>query len=99
MFFQCGINDYLARAWGPMFSSVNLLLRDSLFAQVLLAKFVSSFSSSVASSEFSYFFLLSLIYELLSLAGGFKETQVKVPPNLLTKGAMRNAKVSAGFMA
>lgn len=78
---------------------MNLLSRDSLFAQVLLAKFVSFFSSSVASSDFSYFFPLSLIYELLSLAGRFKEIQIKVPLNLLTAGGMRNARASTGFMA
>lgn len=79
-----------------MLSSVNLLSRDSLFAQVLLAKFVSVFSSSVASSDFSYFFPPSLIYELLSLAGRFKEIQIKVPLNLLTTGGMRNARPLLG---
>lgn len=54
-----------------MLSSVNLLSKDSLFAQVLIAKYASSFSSSVDSSDFSHLFPPPLNYAILSLAGGF----------------------------
>lgn len=53
-----------------MLSSVNLLSQDSLFAQVLIAKY-ASFSSTVDSSDFSHLFLPPLNYVILSLAGGF----------------------------
>lgn len=70
VFLHCGINEYLDRARGSMLSSVNLLSQDSLFAQVLIAKY-ASFSSTVDSSDFSHLFLPPLNYVILSLAGGF----------------------------
>lgn len=50
----------------------------------------------MAPGHFGYFFLPPLMYELLTLAGGFKEMQKSTPKSAAAGGML---KVSGGFLA